>query len=188
MWRYARREDQKARISTKKRIEPKKKVTERCATNAPLPRKDRDHATTTTQKPSDKQRLKPLALATTCAFPNFLTFKLAYCPTPAMQTATFWLSHALHRDIQLSYSFVSHLLITLPLVWAIQVWATSWFLKLWATSSLLYLLTDYSTNWLSNSIVSYLLETLPLEWAIQLFVSTEVSNVTPLDQQFPWLF
>ena len=39
-----------------------------------------------------------IALATTCAFtfiaktqgfPDFLAFKLAYCPTPAMQTATF---------------------------------------------------------------------------------------------------
>ena len=110
-------------------------------------------------------------------FAQFLTFKLAHCPTPVTQTATFWLSYPFHWAIQLwatrtyyilynltellkcelplgdstlwlRYSMVSYLVITLQLNWAIQLWFTAW---------LLYLLTEllWATSWLLCSWLSY---------------------------------
>ena len=102
------------------------------------------------------------------AAPHRLTPQM-YCENTGIHTLPYFqtctLSHASHANCHLltepphdwatswlSYSIVSYLLITLPLDWAIQLWATSWLL-----CHLTELPLDYSTTWLSYSIVSYLL-------------------------------
>ena len=86
-------------------------------------------------------------------------------------------------------SYVSHLLVTLPLDSAIQWWATSW---------LLYNLTklfngepplDYSGAWLSYSMVSYLLISLQLASLLSnLHIVLRLPHkLPPLDWAASWL-
>ena len=145
------------------------------------------------------ERLKPLPFATPCI--HIYCENTGICTLLYFQTCT--LCHWCHTNSNLlteppkwpSYSHVSHLLITLPLDWAYQLWATSWLLYHLTELVSCELLLDCSTTWLSWSMVSYLLMTLSLDWAIQwwatswlLYRLTELFNgELPLDYSTTWL-